>query len=136
MEDVELTPAAEAHRRLAPLALRVTTSARRWEQNGVARTIAPHVDAARPLLLRGRAGPPAPLVLRRCRPAMRAGGASGSAPVVLHRARRASRHRRHRLIPSTRLPRSRRRHREQEDDQRAAPSQWLAPAPNQLTALC
>jgi rSAM/selenodomain-associated transferase 2 len=39
MEDVELTRRLKRVGRLAPLALRVTTSARRWERNGVARTI-------------------------------------------------------------------------------------------------
>lgn len=40
MEDIELTRQLKRVGRLAPLALRVTTSARRWERNGVARTIA------------------------------------------------------------------------------------------------
>jgi rSAM/selenodomain-associated transferase 2 len=40
MEDIELTRRLKRVGRLAPLAVRVTTSARRWERNGVARTIA------------------------------------------------------------------------------------------------
>jgi rSAM/selenodomain-associated transferase 2 len=40
MEDIELTRRLKRIGRFAPLGLRVTTSARRWEQNGVARTIA------------------------------------------------------------------------------------------------
>ena len=39
MEDVELTRRLKRVGRLAPLRLRVTTSARRWERDGVARTI-------------------------------------------------------------------------------------------------
>lgn len=39
MEDVELTRRLRRVGRLAALRLRVTTSARRWEENGVARTI-------------------------------------------------------------------------------------------------
>jgi rSAM/selenodomain-associated transferase 2 len=39
MEDVELTRRLKRVGRLAALRLQVTTSARRWEQNGVARTI-------------------------------------------------------------------------------------------------
>jgi rSAM/selenodomain-associated transferase 2 len=39
MEDVELTRRLKRAGRLAPLGLRVTTSARRWERDGVARTI-------------------------------------------------------------------------------------------------
>lgn len=39
MEDVELTSRLRHSGRLAALRLRVTTSARRWEENGVARTI-------------------------------------------------------------------------------------------------
>jgi rSAM/selenodomain-associated transferase 2 len=39
MEDIELTRRLKRVGRLAPLRLRVTTSARRWERDGVARTI-------------------------------------------------------------------------------------------------
>jgi hypothetical protein len=39
MEDVELTSRLRRAGRLAALRLRVATSARRWEANGVARTI-------------------------------------------------------------------------------------------------
>jgi rSAM/selenodomain-associated transferase 2 len=39
MEDIELTRRLKRAGRLAPLGLRVTTSARRWERDGVARTI-------------------------------------------------------------------------------------------------
>jgi hypothetical protein len=39
MEDIELSRRLKRVGRLAPLRLRVTTSARRWERDGVARTI-------------------------------------------------------------------------------------------------
>jgi rSAM/selenodomain-associated transferase 2 len=39
MEDIELTRQLKRVGRLAPLRLRVTTSARRWERDGIARTI-------------------------------------------------------------------------------------------------
>ena len=39
MEDIELTRRLKRIGRFAPLRLRVTTSARRWAQNGVARTV-------------------------------------------------------------------------------------------------
>ena len=99
MEDVELTRRLKRVGRLAALGLRVTTSARRWERERRGADDRPHVDAALPLPLRGRAGPPAPLVLRG------AGGRRGEREGedqlrwCFTARRRASRHRRHRLVP-------------------------------------
>jgi rSAM/selenodomain-associated transferase 2 len=85
MEDVELTRRLKRLGRLAPLALRVTTSARRWERNGVARTIA-LMWTLRLLYFCG-AGPDR---LHRWYYRTPAGdaarGTGGSGPVVLHRA--------------------------------------------------
>jgi rSAM/selenodomain-associated transferase 2 len=85
MEDVELTRRLKRFGRLASLALRVTTSARRWERNGVARTIA-LMWTLRLLYFCG-VGPDR---LHRwyygMPPGDAARGTGGSGPVVLHRA--------------------------------------------------
>ena len=85
MEDVELTRRLKRSGRLASLALRVTTSARRWERNGVARTIV-LMWTLRLLYFCG-VGPDR---LHRWYygrpPGDAARGTGGSGPVVLHRA--------------------------------------------------
>jgi len=85
MEDVELTRRLKRLGRLASLALPVTTSARRWERNGVARTIA-LMWTLRLLYFCG-VGPDR---LHRwyygMPPGDAARGTGGSGPVVLHRA--------------------------------------------------
>ena len=120
MEDVELTRRLKRIGRFAPLGLRVTTSARRWAQNGVARTIV-LMWTLRFLYLCG-VGPDR---LHRWYYGVPAGGASsgrgGSAPVVLHSAPA-------RLAPPApsagpfhAAPQEHGRHREQEhDDERHA----------------
>jgi rSAM/selenodomain-associated transferase 2 len=83
MEDIELTRRLKRMGRFAPLGLRVTTSARRWERHGVARTIV-LMWTLRFLYLCG-VGPDR---LHLWYYGMPAGGApngrGGSAPVVLH----------------------------------------------------
>jgi rSAM/selenodomain-associated transferase 2 len=115
MEDVELTRRLKRVGRLAPLALRVTTSARRWERNGVARTIV-LMWTLRLLYFCG-VGPER---LHRwydgTPPGDAARGTGGSGPVVLHRAAT-------RLAPAPPAahplhpgPQEQGRHREQQDD--------------------
>jgi rSAM/selenodomain-associated transferase 2 len=120
MEDVELTSRLKRIGRFAPLRLRVTTSARRWERNGVARTIV-LMWTLRFLYLCG-VGPDR---LHRWYYGVPAGGASseesGSGPVVLRSAPA-------RLTPPApsagpfhAAPQEHGRHREQEhDDERHA----------------
>jgi rSAM/selenodomain-associated transferase 2 len=120
MEDVELTRRLKRVGRLAALGLQVTTSARRWEQNGVARTIV-LMWTLRFLYLCG-VGPDR---LHRWYYGVPAGGASsgrgGSAPVVLHGAPA-------RLAPPApsagpfhAAPQEHGRHREQEHHQEGRP---------------
>lgn len=120
MEDVELTRRLKRIGRLAALGLQVTTSARRWEQNGVARTIVLmwilrflyRCGVGPDRLHRWYYGAPASTV---------ATGRGGSAPVVPHGAPT-------RLAPpppSTRplhaAPQEHGRHRKQEHDEEGRP---------------
>jgi rSAM/selenodomain-associated transferase 2 len=85
MEDIELARRLKRVGRLAPVGLRVTTSARRWEQNGVARTVV-LMWTLRLLYLCG-VGPERLHLWYYGVPAgVAASARGGSAPVVLHGA--------------------------------------------------
>ncbi len=134
MEDIALTRRLKRVGRLAPLALRVTTSARRWERNGVARTIV-LMWTLRLLYFCG-VGPDR---LHRWYYGKSAGDAAGgtggsgrggaSPRAGAPRATGASG-----SIPSTRLPRSRAGTESSRTTRAATPSQRLAPGPKKLTA--
>ena len=87
MEDIELTRRLKRVGRLAPLGLPVTTSARKWERDGVARTVV-LMWTLRFLYLCGVGPDPAPLVLSASRPA--AAGDGRSARGASGRRRRAT----------------------------------------------
>ena len=136
MEDIELTRRLKRIGRFAPLRLQVTTAARRWEENGIARTIV-LMWTLRVLYFCGIG--PDRLHRWYYGAAGAAAGRAGGARQLrwcLTARRRASRHRRHRLVPSTRLPRSMAGTESRSTATRAAPSQRLASAPNQRTAPC
>ena len=130
MEDIELTRRLKRVGRLAPLRLRVTTSARRWERDGAARTIL-FMWTLRFLYFCG-VGPER---LARWYYGEAAGpgtgGGEGSGPVVLHRPAAG-------VAPSPPparsldpAPQEQRGHREHDDDQErhAEPAVGIGPEP-------